>query len=350
MLTTAEIARKVGGQLVGKGAARVSGVAGILQAVDGELTFLTGVEYAYALAGTRASAVLVPADWSGQAPCDVIKVADPGSAVQVLAQELSPPAPSFAPGVHATAVVDPTVEMGEGVSIGPRCVIEPGVVVGARTVIGAGCYLGHKTIIGPDCHLYPHVCIREYVRIGARVILHAGAVIGSDGFGYEPKGERWVKTAQVGTVAIGDDVEIGANTTIDRARLGKTVIGNGVKIDNLVQVAHNVVIGENTAIAALAGIAGSTVIGRHVQIGGQAGVGGHLAVGDNAIVGAQAGVTKSVPVSTFVSGYPAMPHDKALRLHAHVARLPALKARLAELEERLANLEKLAAMGEGRQA
>jgi UDP-3-O-[3-hydroxymyristoyl] glucosamine N-acyltransferase len=183
------------------------------------------------------------------------------------------------------------------------------------------------------------VSIREYSRIGDRVIVHNGAVIGSDGCGYVREEDGWKKIPQVGVVEIGNDVEIGANTTVDRARFGKTVIADGVKIDNLVQIAHNVRIGRHTAIAAQTGISGSSTVGEDVRMGGQTGVSGHLHVGDHAVVGGQAGVTKDVPSATFVSGYPAMEHGKARRAHAHVMRLPAMKARLAEMEKRLAALE-----------
>ena len=193
--------------------------------------------------------------------------------------------------------------------------------------------------MGRDCKFYPRMSTREYTKIGDRVIIHNGAVIGSDGFGYSKDGKVWKKIPQIGVVEIGNDVEIGANVTIDRARFGKTVISNGVKIDNLVQVAHNVKIGENTAIAAQAGISGSTEIGSGVQIGGQAGFSGHLTVGDNSVVGGQAGVIKNVPPAVFVSGYPAMDHGKAMKLQAHVGRLPVLKQRISELEKKIIELE-----------
>jgi UDP-3-O-[3-hydroxymyristoyl] glucosamine N-acyltransferase len=243
------------------------------------------------------------------------------------------------PGLHPTAVIGEGVRMGRDVSIGPYCVIEPGAAVGDRTALGASCYVGHEAVIGDDCRLYPHVTVREYCRIGCRAIVHNGAVIGSDGFGYAKEGARWKKIPQVGIVVLGDDVEIGANTTIDRARFGETRIGNGVKIDNLVQVAHNVIIGDDTAIAAQVGIAGSTRVGARVQLGGQAGVAGHISVGDDSVAGGQAGVTKDVPPATFVSGYPAMPHNEARKMHASLMRLPELKKKVADMETRLKALE-----------
>jgi UDP-3-O-[3-hydroxymyristoyl] glucosamine N-acyltransferase len=339
-LTLAEIAARLDGTLEGDGSAAVHGLAGIREAEQGDITFLADPRYARALAETRATALIVDAAWQGACPCAVIRVKNADRAFTALAAMLAPPPPPCAPGVHPTAVVARDAALGAGASIGPLCVVESGARVGDRTALVAGVYLGHGVEVGCDCKLYPHVSVRERVKIGDRVIIHNGAVVGSDGFGYAHEGGAWVKIPQVGVVEIGDDVEIGANTTIDRARFGKTVIGRGVKIDNLVQVAHNVRIGEHTAIAAQVGIAGSSTIGRGVRVGGQAGVAGHLEVGDASVVGGQAGVTKDVPPGTFVSGFPAMPHDKAREMHAHVMRLPQLKERVAGIEKRLEEIER----------
>lgn len=339
-MTAAEIAGKIGGVLEGDGSANIKGLAGLQDAVAGDITFLFNPRYASAVAGTRASAVIVNADWKGECPCAVIRVKNADKAFSSLASLFAPKQLSFKPGVHPTAVVSTEAKLGDQVSIGPHCILEAGAKVGDRTVLVAGCYIGHDAEVGMDCKFHPCVTVREGVVIGNRVIIHNGAVIGSDGFGYVNDGGKWTKIPQIGIVVIGDDVEIGANATIDRARFGKTVIGNGVKIDNLVQIAHNVKVGDNTAMAAQVGISGSTMIGKNVQLGGQAGVAGHITIGDNAIVGAQGGVTKDVPAATFVSGYPAMPHDKAKKMHAHIMLLPALKERVAQLEKRLAELEK----------
>jgi UDP-3-O-[3-hydroxymyristoyl] glucosamine N-acyltransferase len=332
-LTVAEIAGKLGGTVEGDGSVRITGLAGLADAQPGQMTFLSNPRYASEASRTRASAIIVNADWKGAAGCVVIRVKNADKAFAVVAELIAPKAPQFETGTHPTAVVAADAHIGANVTVGPHCVIEPGVSIGDRTVLVAGCYLGHGTKVGSDCRFYPGVSTREGTIIGDRVIIHNGAVIGSDGFGYVNEGGKWTKIRQIGIVVVGNDVEIGANTTIDRARFGRTVIGNGVKIDNLVQVAHNVKIGDNTAVAAQVGISGSTEIGRNVQLGGQAGLAGHLIVGDNSVVGAQAGVTKDVQPATFVSGYPAMPHDKAKRIHAHVMFLPKLKAKVDEIEK-----------------
>ncbi len=338
-MTAAEIAALIDGRVDGDPDGTIDGVAGLPEAGPTDLSFLTNPRYAGLVAETRAGAVLVAEDWQGEHPCPLIRVANVDAAFGQIAAALGPPPVAFAPGVHPTAVVAADAVLGEGVTVGPYCVIEPGARLGERTVLVAQCYIGHDAYVGADARLYPFVTVRERVRIGDRVIVHSGAVLGSDGFGYASVKGEWRKIPQIGTVEVGDDVEIGANVTVDRARFGKTVIARGAKIDNLVQIAHNVQVGEHTAMAAQVGISGSTRIGHHVQLGGQAGLAGHLSVGDNAVVGAQAGVTKDVPPGTFVSGYPAMEHRRATKLHAHVARLPELKQRLTALEGRLAALE-----------
>ncbi|MFO7871180.1 MAG: UDP-3-O-(3-hydroxymyristoyl)glucosamine N-acyltransferase [Kiritimatiellia bacterium] len=338
ILTAGELARKVGGAVEGNGGVELTAVASIAEAGEGDLTFLSNPRYVSDAASTRASAIIVSGDRKENFPCTAIKVKNPDKAFAAAAALLGPEEPDVVPGVHETAVVADDAVFGEGVSIGPGCVIESGVRIEKRTVISARCFIGRETVIGEDCRVYPGVNIREHSKLGSRVIVHMGAVIGSDGFGYYREEGKWNKIPQTGIVEIGDDVEIGANSTIDRARFGKTVIGNGVKIDNLVQIAHNVRIGDNTAIAALAGIAGSSEVGRGVQIGGQAGVSGHIRIGDNAVVAAKSGATKDVPPGTCVLGFPAMERGKAGRMHAHMARLPKLKEKVAQLE---AEVEKL---------
>ncbi|MFC1497695.1 UDP-3-O-(3-hydroxymyristoyl)glucosamine N-acyltransferase [Verrucomicrobiota bacterium] len=339
-MTIAEIVEKIGGILEGDGTVAVTGLAGINDAGSGDVTFLSNPRYASAAAQTEAAAIIVNEDFKGECSCAVIRVKNADKAFAGLAALFAPEPVKYKPGIHQTAVISKeNVELGKDVSIGPHCVIEENVTIGDRTVLCAGCYIGRNTVVGSECRFYPHVSVRDHAKTGDRVIIHNGAVIGSDGFGYVQEKGEWKKIPQIGIVEIGNDVEIGANVTIDRARFGKTVIGNGVKIDNLVQIAHNVQIGDNTAMAAQVGISGSSIVGHNVQLGGQAGVAGHLTIGDNSVVGAQAGVTKDVQAKTFVSGYPAMPHGKARKMHAHVMRLPELKKRIKELEQRITELE-----------
>jgi UDP-3-O-[3-hydroxymyristoyl] glucosamine N-acyltransferase len=246
--------------------------------------------------------------------------------------------------VHPNAVIGKNVSLGKDVAIGPYAVVADNVSIGEKTVIYSGCYIGHHTKIGSETLIYPNVSIRERTTIGSRVIIHSGTVVGSDGFGFATIKGMHHKIPQIGTVVIEDEVEIGANVTIDRARFDKTFIGKGTKIDNLVQIAHNVAIGENSIVVAQAGISGSTVIGKGVTLAGQAGLVGHITVGDGAIVAAQAGVTKSIPPNTLVSGYPAKPHDVARKVNACLQNLPKLyesvnelKKKIKELEEKLRN-------------
>jgi UDP-3-O-[3-hydroxymyristoyl] glucosamine N-acyltransferase len=343
--TVAELAAKVGGVVEGDGAATLVSLAGLREAQSGDLSFLSNPRYAGQMGRTQATAVLVNGAWSGQCAATLIRVDSADRAFAEAARLLSPSPVEPPAGIHPTAVIADGVEMAPGVSVGPHCVLEPGVKIGAGTALWALCFVGRDSVIGAGCRFYPLVSLREHTRIGDRVIIHNGAVIGSDGFGYVLEGEAWRKIPQVGRVEIGNDVEIGANVTIDRARFGRTVIGAGAKLDNLVQIAHNVRVGEHVAMAAQVGVAGSTVIGRGVRMGGQSGVAGHLVVGDRANVAGQAGVTKDVPPGMAVSGYPAAPHDEARRLHAMVARLPQLREHVAAIEERLQKLERLGAEG-----
>jgi len=332
--TLAQLAQISGGELRGGDPnQKISGAASLGEATAGEISFFANPKYAGQLRATRASAVLVPPNFTESIASAQILVADPAKSFQQIVLKFAPPPVVFAPGRHPTAVIDPSVKIGGRVSIQPHAVIEPGVEIGDDTVIGAGTYIGHETHIGASCMIYPHVTIRERTRIGARVIIHSGVVIGADGFGFEPAHGRYEKVQQIGIVQIDDDVEIGANTTIDRARFGRTWIQKGVKIDNLVQVAHNVVIGENTVIAAQTGIAGSTRIGRQVLLAGQVGVVGHIEIGDKTIVTAQSGVSKSISGGAW-RGSPAIPMAKALEQLAWVRRLGKFFGRLAELEKK----------------
>jgi len=338
-LSVAEIAGRLHGRVEGNQAAMITGLAGIREAGAGELSFVANKRYVAFAATTKATAVIVAEDWSRPCSATLIRVKNPDKAFAETASWLAPQPVIFQPGIHPTAVVAETAKLGRDVFIGPHCVIEPEVVIGDRCVIYAGGYIGHGSLIGEDCKFYPQVTIREYTRIGKRVIINNGAVIGSEGFGYVQEGAVRKKIPQIGIVVIGNDVEIGANVTIDRARFGQTRIGNGVKIDNLVMIAHNVTVGDNCVIVSQVGISGSTSIGERTILAGQVGIVGHLEIGSDVIVGAQSGVSKDIPPGTFVTGSPAIPHAKFLKSHAHLMRLPELKEKISLLEERLAKLE-----------
>jgi UDP-3-O-[3-hydroxymyristoyl] glucosamine N-acyltransferase len=341
-MTLLELARRLGAELEGDGSVEVRAVAGIHEAQPGDVTFVSNPRYTAAAAATRASAIIVGPAWERRVsgPALLRVPGDPDQSFTAATVLFAPPPVQPAPGVHPAAIVAPGVVLGQGVSVGPYAILEPGVRVGDRSVISALCYVGHEATIGEDCFLYPHVSVRERVRIGSRVMIHNSAVIGSDGFGYsvDAKGVRH-KIPQLGTVVIGDDVEIGSNVSIDRARFGRTSIGNGVKIDNLVQIAHNVTVGDDAVICGQSGIAGSSEVKAHAILASQAGLSGHLVIGEWAIVGAQAGVTKDVPPKTYVLGSPALPHNQMKKNHAAVMRLPHLKDKVADLDARLKALE-----------
>ena len=322
------------GKLLGDPAQQITGAASLVEATDGEVSFFNNPKYVAQLRKTRASAVFLPSDFSEQIAAAQIRVSNPAKAFEQVVLKLAPKPIEFAPGVHPSAIVDPSVSLGTCVSIQPHAVIETGATIGDFTVIGAGSYVGHETIVGENCIIYPHVTIRERTRIGSRVVIHSGAIIGADGFGFEPAEGRYEKVPQVGIVQIDDDVEIGANTTIDRARFGRTWIQEGAKIDNLVQVAHNVVIGKHTVIAAQTGIAGSVRIGQRVLIGGQVGIIGHIEVGDNTAIGAQSGISKNISGGAWWAS-PAVPLAEAKQQIAWMRRLGKLLARVKEIEKKL---------------
>ena len=322
------------GKLLGDPTQQITGAASLVDATDGEVSFFNNPKYASQLRKTRASAVFVPADFAEQISAAQIRVSNPAKAFGEVVLKLAPKPLEVAPGIHPSAIVDPSVTLGTGVSIQPHAVIENGATIGDFTVIGAGSYIGHEAIVGANCIIYPHVTIRERTHIGARVVIHSGAIIGADGFGFEPAEGRYEKVPQVGIVQIDDDVEIGANTTIDRARFGRTWIQEGAKIDNLVQVAHNVVVGKHTVIAAQTGIAGSVRIGQRVLIGGQVGIIGHIEIGDNTAIGAQSGISKNISGGAWWAT-PAVPLAEAKQQMAWVRRLGKFFARVREIEKKL---------------
>lgn len=325
-----------GGELRGDPALLITGAASLAEATAGEISFFANPKYAGQLRKTQASAIFVPADFTEQTTAAQIRVANPPKAFEQMVMKFAPKPVQFSPGVHATAIVDLTVKLGANVSIQPYAVIEAGTTIGDGVFIGAGSYIGHNSSIGDQSRIYPHVTIRERTRVGARVIIHSGVVIGADGFGFEAVGGRHEKVPQLGIVQIDDDVEIGANTTIDRARFGRTWIQQGVKIDNLVQIAHNVVIGRGSIIVAQVGIAGSSRLGEGVTLAGQVGVVGHIDIGDNNIVAAQSGVSKNLPADggAWLKS-PAVPLPEAKQQIAWVRRLGTLFARVKAIEKKL---------------
>ena len=332
-----EMARHLGGEIVGDAETMITGVAPIEQAGVGDLSFIAQARFLEQLEHTAAAAVLVAANFTlppGRQPA-LIRVAIPYFGfIEIIKKYL--PNPQSAPGIDPSAKVSPQARLSEDVSVGPHVTIEAGCDIGARVQIGAGCYLGRGAKIGNGSVLFPRVCVAHEVIIGRNVIVQFGSVIGSDGFGYVKHEGRHHKIPHLGTVVIEDEVEIGANCTIDRGTFGETRIQRGAKLDNLIHLAHNVTVGENTVIAAQTGVSGSTKIGRDVTIAGQVGFVGHIDIGDHTMFGAQAGVTKSIPANTVVSGYPARDHAQARREEAAIRRLPELLKRVKALERLLA--------------
>ncbi|MBI4335951.1 MAG: UDP-3-O-(3-hydroxymyristoyl)glucosamine N-acyltransferase [Candidatus Omnitrophica bacterium] len=343
--TLRQINELVGGQLEGDSNIVIKGVSGIKDAKEGDITFLANSKYEFLLKSSGASAVIV----SRQAPKapskPLIRVENPSLAFSKVVSFMFPEEKRFYKGIHPSAVLGSGVKLGKEVSLGPHVVVEDEVQIGDNTVICAGTFVGFRTRIGSGTLIYPNVTMREKAVVGDRVIIHSGTVIGSDGFGFEEIEGRRQKIPQVGIVVIEDDVEIGACVTIDRARFGRTLISRGTKIDNLVQIAHNVVVGEDSVIVAQAGISGSSVLGKNVILAGQSGIVGHVKLGDNVIVGAQSGVTKSVPNSTFIVGSPAKPHNESKKIFAAWSKLPALLKEVSELKERVDRLTRERAKG-----
>lgn len=334
-----KLAEILKGVVVGDGSVEITGVAGIKEAQEGDITFLANPKYESYVTTTKASAVIVASDHKEISKA-IIQIENPYLAFLKTVRLFRADTQRVDFGIHSTAVIGNNVKLGQRVSVGPFVVIEDGVELGDDVVVMALSYIGARSRMGKGSFIYPNVTLREDIVVGERVIIHSGAVVGSDGFGFARDGEAYQKIPQVGNVEIGDDVEIGANVTIDRATTGTTSIGRGTKIDNLVQIAHNVVVGENCIIVAQVGISGSTEIGKNVTLAGQVGIVGHIKIGDNAMVGSQAGVTKSVLPGARVSGYPAAPHETAKRLHASLKRLPQLIKQFKELEKRVRDLEK----------
>lgn len=334
-LTIAEVARIVGGEVErGDPGRTVRGVAPLDEAGPDDLSFVAEARYHAYIHASHAAAVLLARDAAVELPegMAAVRVDDTRRALAHVLDVLYPPAPAV-PGVHPTAVVADGVVVHPTASVGAYAVLGAGTRVGERARIHPHVVIGRECAIGADAVLHPHVTLYDGVTVGARSVVHSGARLGADGFGFVPERDGLKKVPQVGGCRIGDDVEIGANTTIDRGSIGDTTVGRGTKIDNLVQIGHNCRIGNHVIIVSQVGISGSTKVGDGAVLGGQVGVQGHIEIGAGARIGAQSGVTASVPAGATVSGYPARPHREALRVQAAVFGLPKLVQRLKALEK-----------------
>jgi UDP-3-O-[3-hydroxymyristoyl] glucosamine N-acyltransferase len=336
--TLGELARAIGAALEGDPGRVIAGVAPLETAGPDQISFLTHPKYLSLAKSSRAGALLVPENAVGL-PGPLLRSGVPQRALIALIR-LFHPAPPIAPGIHPAALVAPAARVHPEASVGAYSVVEGGAVVGRRARIFPMVYVGAEVEVGEEAILYPHVVIREGVRVGRRVIIHPGAVIGADGFGYAFDGTVHQKIPQVGGVVLEDDVEVGANVTIDRATLGDTVIRRGTKVDNLVQIAHNVQIGEDVIVVAQTGISGSCSVGNRAVLAGQVGLADHVTVGEGVRVGAKSGVNHDLDPGQSYFGYPARPVAEARRIYGALPRLPELLKRMRALEQRLGQLER----------
>lgn len=330
-----EFANIVGGELRGDGGAELRGVASLDDAMRTDVAFLGNKAYTDNVAQSRAGAVLLPRGWDGAPPSDGqahILCDDPSTAFNVAVERFTPPPPVPPPGIHPTAAVAESAKVDPTAHIGANAVVEDGAEIGPRSVVGAGCVLGADTTLGADCLIHPNVTILHRCQVGSRVVIHSGTVIGSDGFGFIPGQDGHTKIPQRGIVRINDDVEIGAQVAIDRARFGETRIGQGTKIDNLVQIAHNVVVGKHCFLVAQSGISGSTTLGDFVTVAGQVGIAGHLDIGDGAVLMAQSGVSKNVPPGASLMGTPAVERREFARRLSAPKQIQRLRDQLDQLQ------------------
>jgi UDP-3-O-[3-hydroxymyristoyl] glucosamine N-acyltransferase len=337
--TIGEIASLIGGRVIGDSSLVVTGVASVESAGPNDMAFVDSEHHAEKALRSSAGCLIVPETVTSDAK-PLIQVKHPKLAFAKVV-EIFHPKKRPAPGIHPSAVIADGVTIGEEVTIGPHVVIETGVQIGLRSIIGAGVYIGENCIIGEDCVIYPNVTLYPNTSLGARVIVHAGSVLGSDGFGYVKIDGAYHKFPQIGRLIIEDNVEIGSNVSIDRGTLDATIIKQGTKIDNLVQIAHNVFIGEHCVLAAQVGVAGSSTIEKRAVIGGQVGIGDHVTIGEGAVVGGQAGILtgKHIHPGEFVWGTPARPMSEFKEQYAHIARLPRLKREVEQLKKQVAELE-----------
>ena len=337
-LTLKYIAESIGGAVRGDDQVIIKGINSLLEAEEGEISFLARPRFKDQVKATKASAILVKEPTSLYQGPQVI-VSDPYLAYARVATIFAPAIPRFS-GISEKAVIEEGTHLGNDVSIYPFVYVGKESVIGNNVILFPGVYVGDRVTLGDETVIYPNVTILADCVIGKHVIIHAGTVIGSDGFGYAKDGDLSVKIPQTGIVEIEDNVEIGANNAIDRAALGKTLIRKGVKTDNLVQIGHNAVVGENTIIVAQVGISGSTRIGKGVVIGGQVGLVDHIEVGDRVMIGSKSGVAQSIPAGEVVSGIPTMPHRLWLKTRGHIRRLPEYSERLKALEDKVKELER----------
>lgn len=336
-LSTADLAATVGGELVGDPSVQIDTVASLDEAGPDALSFLGNVKYKDQVLPSKAGCVIVPPDFQVEPPAGRawIKSKNPSAAFSKVVEIFIPPPPKPGPGIHASAVVDPTAQLADDVHVGPCAVIDAEAVIGPGCIIEAGSFVGRETRMGRDCRLWPNATLRERCVLGDRVIIHSGTVIGSDGFGYEPNPTGHIKIPQVGIVQIDNDVEIGSNCAIDRARFGRTWIKTGTKIDNLVQIAHNVVIGELNFVVAQVGISGSASTGKGVILAGQAGVVGHLHIGDGCTIMGKAGIMNDTPPGTAWLGAPAVPRRDYFRQMAVTQKLPDMYKQMQAMQKEL---------------
>ncbi len=336
-LSLARIAKVVGGEVIGNINKTIYGVAPFNDATGDDITFAGDGKYLKRIHESKAGAIIVPRSFDSSTN-NIIQVDNPQLAfakVLELFHVAATPEAGISPKTH----IGKDISLGQDVSIAPFVVIGDHVTLGHRVILHSNVVIGDKVVIGNDVQIFPNVTILERCIIGSRVTIHAGTVIGSDGFGFAPDGKQYYKIPHTGIVQIDDDVEIGAGNTIDRATFGKTWIQKGVKTDNLVHVAHNVTVGQDSVLIAQVGIAGSVSIGKHVVLAGQAGVAGHLTIGDDVIVGPQAGIAKSVPSGETMSGTVAIPHRLWLRVQRILPNLPEQIKRISEIEKRLKKIE-----------
>ncbi len=335
-----KIAATVGGELNGDSNIVINGVSSLKEGKEGYISFLGNKKYASQVKESGASAVLVGTDFNiaNAAGKTIIICENPNIAFTETITLFAPPPVEFPPGIHDSAVVADSAKIGNDVHIGPCAVIEADAVIGENTVIGAGCYIGQETTVGCGTLFYPNVTIRERCKIGNKVIIHPGTTIGSDGFGYEAGPTGIIKIPQVGIVQIDDDVEIGANCTIDRARFGKTWLKMGVKLDNQVHVAHNVTVGEFSMLIGQCGVAGSAKIGQGVIVAAKAGINGHITLGDGARIGGTSGVVRDVAPGATVIGTPAEPQREFMARFILPKTVKKLKEKVKELEEKIKNI------------